>query len=162
MKRLTLLLTITLFTLTLAGCSKSGTLALTESQRQTVADEVRQTVESWHREMVNLDVDLYIGHFSDDATSLVNGDKGLPMPKIKEKVLRNMFNRARQIDVAIQDDTVQVLGPKAAIYSARRTDTLILRDTGATETQTYAHTWVLTKEGNIWQIVHVHMSSVPF
>jgi len=33
---------------------------------------------------------------------------------------------------------------------------------GCSKSGTPALTWVLTKEGNIWQIVHVHMSSVSF
>jgi hypothetical protein len=137
--------------LSLSACAPAP---LTEAQKTEITTEVTQRVNAFVRQLRAPVVDSVVAFYD---SSMVFGRAGVLVPFESLAVNMRRWKPGLSVVVGMNGAKVVVLGPDAAVYSARLSG--IVKDSTGQREVTGAVTFVLQKKGGVWRFVAAHESA---
>ena len=144
-------LSAALAALSLSACAPT---ALTDAQKAEISTEVTQRVNAFVHQLRAPKVDSIIPFYD---SAMVFGRAGVLVPFESLAVNTRSWKPGLSVVLGMNGAKVVVLGPDAAVYSARLSG--VVKDSTGQREVTGAVTFVLQKRGGVWRFVAAHESS---
>jgi len=144
-------LTLIAAALSLSACAPAQ---LTEAQKAEISTEVSQRVNAFVRQLRAPVVDSVMPFYD---SAMVFGRAGVLVPFESLSVNMRKWKPGLSAVLGMNGAKIVVLGPDAAVYSARLSG--VVKDSTGQREVTGAITFVLQKRGGVWRFVAAHESA---
>ena len=142
----------------LVTACQPATTELTEEQRATIEEEVRQMQDDAGDAYRALDFDRARSFLADDLRWAFSPVRFLTMEDL-EPALRAYMSGISETTLEDEDSFVRVLGPDAAVYSWTSHETVVDVN-GVSSSVRTAGTFVWARVDGVWKVVHGHQHPI--
>ena len=143
------------------SCTNGPRPELTASQRQAIADTVRQQAAALYADENRRSAEVFIQQMSDSDFHYASTGNLFPTKDSLSRAARQRVSALRELTYTLRDSGyVSVLSPDAAVFTGAYDEVAV--DSGGKKT-TYRDAWtgVYERRNGKWVITHGHFSRAP-